>query len=74
MELKSRAPLRPMIHLERELAGNEWKWIFDSKESIVHFSNEPERAGISVAKAAAYWKDQVSIVLKSTYLIDRNDM
>jgi hypothetical protein len=72
-ELKSRAPFRPMIHLERELAGNEWKWILESKESIVHFFNEPERAGISVEKAAKYWKDQVSIFLISTYLIDRND-
>jgi hypothetical protein len=73
-ELKSRAPFRPMIHLERELAGNEWKWILESKESIVHFFNEPERAGISVEKAAKYWKDQVSIILIPTCLINRNDV
>jgi hypothetical protein len=72
-ELKSRAPFRPMIHLERELAGNEWNWILESKESIVHFFNEPERAGISVEQAAKYWKDQVSILLIPTLLINRND-
>jgi hypothetical protein len=59
-ELKGRVPFRPMIHLERELCGNEWRFILESKEPIVHFFNEPERNGISVCKAAKYWKDQVS--------------
>lgn len=71
-ELKNRAPFRPMIHLERELTGNEWKWILESKESIVHFFNEPERAGISVEKAAKYWRDQVSIALALISSINRN--
>ncbi|KAF2277761.1 uncharacterized protein EI97DRAFT_465891 [Westerdykella ornata] len=58
-ELKGRAPFRPMIHLERELNGNEWQWIKDSHESIIHFFNEPERNGISPEKAADYWRKQV---------------
>ncbi|KAH7112558.1 hypothetical protein B0J11DRAFT_446829 [Dendryphion nanum] len=63
-ELKGRAPFRPMIHLERELNGNEWKFVLESKESIVHFFNEPERNGISVEKAVKYWKDQVVPALR----------
>lgn len=59
-ELKGRAPFRPMIHLEAELQSPKWGWILDSKEPIVHFFNEPERNGISVDKAAKYWKEQVS--------------
>lgn len=58
-ELKGRAPFRPMIHLERELNGNEWQWIQDSDQPIVHFFNEPERNGISPQKAADYWHNQV---------------
>lgn len=58
-ELKGRAPFRPMIHLERELSGDNWKFILESKESIVHFFNEPERNGISPQKAADYWHKQV---------------
>jgi hypothetical protein len=58
-ELKGRAPFRPMIHLERELNGNEWQWIQDSDQSIIHFFNEPERNGISPQKAADYWHNQV---------------
>lgn len=73
-ELKGRAPFRPMIHLERELANNEWKWILESKEQIVHFFNEPERAGISVEKAAKYWKDQVSSITVSAFPYDHSDI
>ena len=58
-ELKGRAPFRPMIHLERELNGNEWQWIMDSDQPIIHFFNEPERNGISPQKAADYWHNQV---------------
>jgi hypothetical protein len=58
-ELKGRVPFCPMIHLERELNGQEWGLILQSNEQIVHFFNEPERNGISVDQAAKYWKDQV---------------
>jgi hypothetical protein len=62
-ELKGRAPFRPMIHLERELNGNEWQWIKDSDQPIIHFFNEPERNGISPQKAADYWHNQVGYYL-----------
>ncbi|PVI02275.1 glycoside hydrolase family 128 protein [Periconia macrospinosa] len=58
-ELKGRVPFRPMIHLERELNGNEWQWIQDSDQPIIHFFNEPERNGIDPQKAADYWHNQV---------------
>ena len=60
-ELRGRAPFRPMIHLERELQGNEWQMIVNSDQPIVHFFNEPERAGITPEKAAKYWFEQVCI-------------
>jgi len=58
-ELKGRVPFRPMIHLERELNGNEWQFILNSDQPIIHFFNEPERNGISPQKAADYWHKQV---------------
>ncbi|KAK7182136.1 hypothetical protein DPSP01_014059 [Paraphaeosphaeria sporulosa] len=64
-ELKGRAPFRPMIHLERELNGNEWQWILDSDQPIIHFFNEPERNGISPQKAADYWHNQVIPALRN---------
>jgi hypothetical protein len=60
-ELKGRAPFRPMIHLKRELSGDNWKFILESKEQIVHFFNEPERNGISPQEAAQIWKNQVTL-------------
>lgn len=68
-ELKGRAQFRPMIHLERELNGNEWQWIKDSHEPIVHFFNEPERNGISPEKAAEYWRKQVRKYLAVTVIV-----
>ncbi|KAF2184862.1 glycoside hydrolase family 128 protein [Zopfia rhizophila CBS 207.26] len=64
-ELKGRAPFRPMIHLERELNGNEWQLILQSDQPIVHFFNEPERNGISPQKAADYWRNQVVPALRN---------
>jgi len=57
-ELKGRAPFRPMIRVEQQL-HEEWQVILNSDQPIIHFFNEPERAGISPKKAAAYWHDQV---------------
>jgi hypothetical protein len=64
-ELKGRAPFRPMIHLERELNGNEWQWILQSDQPIIQFFNEPERHGISPQKAAGYWHNQVCFFLEN---------
>jgi len=58
-ELKGRAPFRPMIHLEPQLQGDEWGWIVNSDQPIVHYFNEPERNGISAEEAANKWFSQV---------------
>ena len=48
-----------MIHLEPQLQGNEWQWVVDSQWEIVHFFNEPERAGITPEKAAQDWHQKM---------------
>ncbi|KAL9614176.1 MAG: hypothetical protein Q9167_001328 [Letrouitia subvulpina] len=58
-ELKGRAPFRPMVHLEPQLSGDEWNWILNSDQPIVHYFNEPERNGISPERAAQAWHDQM---------------
>lgn len=58
-ELKGRAPFRPMVHLEAQLSGQDWKNVEDSNQPIIHFFNEPERAGISPEHAAQVWNQQM---------------
>ena len=58
-EVKNRAPFRPMVHLEAQLSGQDWKNVEDSHEPIIHFFNEPERAGISPENAADVWHKQM---------------
>ena len=58
-ELKGRAPFRPMVHLKPQLSGQDWKNVEDSHAPIVHFFNEPERAGITPAEAATLWASQM---------------
>ncbi|MCJ1476776.1 hypothetical protein MMC13_005445 [Lambiella insularis] len=58
-ELKDRAPFRPMVRLEGQLSGWEWDLVESSKEPIIHFFNEPERAGISAERAADVWVRQM---------------
>ena len=58
-ELKGRAPFRPMVHLEAQLSGGDWNNILNSNQPIIHFFNEPERAGISAAHAADVWHKQM---------------
>ena len=62
-ELKGRAPFRPMVHLEAQLSGDDWKRIISSDQPIIHFFNEPERNGITPQKAADYWNNQVRALL-----------
>ena len=54
-ELKNRLPFRPMVRLEAQLSGSDWNNIESSNEPIIHFFNEPERAGISPEHAADLW-------------------
>jgi len=58
-ELKDRAPFRPMARTEGQLSGWEWTAIESTTQPIIHFFNEPERAGISPQKAAEVWTNQM---------------
>ena len=58
-ELKGRAPFRPMVRLPTQLSGKDWANIENTLETVVHFFNEPERAGISAAEAAEQWHNQM---------------
>ncbi len=58
-ELKGRAPFRPMVRLEAQLSGNDWTFIQNTDQPIVHYFNEPERAGISAEHAADIWVNQM---------------
>jgi len=58
-ELKGRAPFRPMVRTRDQLSGDDWQNVLKSKEHIVHFFNEPERAGVSPAEAAQLWEQHM---------------
>lgn len=58
-ELKGRAPFRPMVRLEAQLSGDDWQRIEATKEKIILFFNEPERAGISPQHAAEIWRTKM---------------
>ena len=48
-----------MIHDLAKLSGGEWHTIQNTKNSIIHFFNEPERANITPEQAAEIWFKQV---------------
>jgi len=48
-----------MIHDLAKLSGGDWTNIENTKHGIIHYFNEPERAGISAAQAAEIWFKQV---------------
>ncbi|KAK4690267.1 hypothetical protein P7C71_g6481, partial [Lecanoromycetidae sp. Uapishka_2] len=58
-ELKDRAPFRPMIHDLAKLSGDDWKRIESTKDAIIQYFNEPERAGVSAEQAADIWFKQI---------------
>ncbi|KAI9713373.1 MAG: hypothetical protein M1812_006651 [Candelaria pacifica] len=58
-ELKGRAPYRPMVRTEGQLAGQDWTSVTNTNEQIIHFFNEPERQGITVEKAVEHWNNQM---------------
>jgi hypothetical protein len=59
VELKGRAPFRPMIHDPSKFSGPEWAAIQSSKEPIILFYNEPDLNGISPQAAADAWHQHV---------------
>ncbi|MCJ1294176.1 hypothetical protein MMC34_005733 [Xylographa carneopallida] len=54
-ELKGRVPFRPVVRLEAQLSGGDWANIESSNQPLIHFFNEPERAGITPEHAADLW-------------------
>lgn len=58
-ELKKRLPFRPMVRAKTSLTGGEWSDIEHTDEAVIHFFNEPERAGITPEDAAKSWRDQM---------------
>lgn len=42
-ELNGRAPFRPMVRTKGQLSGDDWTFVQDTNEKIIHFFNEPER-------------------------------
>lgn len=48
-----------MIRDLTALSGGEWQNIENTKNGLIHFFNEPERANISPQKAAGIWFQQV---------------
>ena len=48
-----------MVRLEAQLSGGDWDNVVRSNQPIIHFFNEPERAGISPEHAANVWKNQM---------------
>jgi hypothetical protein len=60
-ELQSRAPFRPTVRTAAQLSGDDWGHVLDSAGDglIVHFFNEPERAGIEAKDAADAWREKM---------------
>ena len=48
-----------MIHDLAKLSGDDWNNIENTKHGIIHYFNEPERAGISPEQAADIWFKQI---------------
>lgn len=60
-ELQNRLPFRPTARgLEQLTDPTEWDMVYDSSHAIVHYLNEPERAGISPEKAAEMWAERIA--------------
>jgi len=55
-----------MVHLMPQLSGQDWANIENSKEPIIHYFNEPERAGITPQVAAEHWHSQM-VPLRKTH-------
>jgi len=59
-ELKNRLPFRPTVRgLDQLTDPNEWGMISNNEHDILHYFNEPERAGISPERAAALWEEKM---------------
>lgn len=53
-----------MIHDTAKLSGDDWNRIESTKDGVVLYFNEPERAGVSAEQAADAWFKQVTPLRK----------
>lgn len=59
-ELKNRLPFRPTVRGKQQITDpNEWSMISENDHAMIHYFNEPERAGISPEEAAQIWMDKI---------------
>ena len=59
-ELKNRLPFRPTVRgLSQITEPNEWGMISNNEHEIIHYFNEPERAGITPQQAADIWVEKM---------------
>ncbi|KAI2464398.1 glycoside hydrolase family 128 protein [Annulohypoxylon bovei var. microspora] len=70
LELTKNLPFRPMVRTPQHLSGENWNNLISvvssQKNTIVHFYNEPEMAGINAADAVAKWRANM-IPLRQKY-------
>jgi hypothetical protein len=66
-ELQGRLPFRPTVRgLEQLTSPQEWAMIQNNDHAILHFFNEPERAGISPRDAVRWWCEKMVPLRKAT--------
>lgn len=59
-ELKGRLPFRPTVRGMGQITEkNEWDMISNNDHEIIHYFNEPERAGIQAQEAANLWVEKM---------------
>lgn len=59
-ELKNRLPFRPTVRGMGQITdANEWGMISNNDHAIIHYFNEPERAGITPQQAFDIWVEKM---------------
>lgn len=59
-EVKNRLPFRPTVRGMQQITdSNEWGMITNNEHEIIHYFNEPERAGITPQEAIGIWIDKI---------------
>lgn len=59
-EVKNRLPFRPTVRGMGQITDpNEWGMISNNEHEIIHYFNEPERAGITPQQAADIWMEKM---------------
>jgi hypothetical protein len=64
-EAKGRLPFRPTVRGMGQITDqNEWNMISNNEYEIIHYFNEPERAGIKADEAASLWLEKIVPIRK----------